>query len=781
MKHRATIHVTGIVQGVGFRPFVYRVASSLGLAGYVQNLGDAGVNIVVEGTKKSIKLLIKELENNHPSISRIDSLDLTWEKSENGSREFVIKESSSSRQTDTTPILPPDIATCEHCVVELKDSNSHWYQYAFTSCAACGPRFSTIVRLPYDRPTTTMIDFPLCNTCNTGYLDPVDRRYHAQTTACERCGPLYSLYDNSGVVLTNDNPISVLSKLIDNNAIVAVQGIGGTHIVTKVSSDRPIGLLRERKGRLERPFAVMVRDIETIRDFAKVSDYERKLLQSWRRPIVLLRKKDSDSQAFPKNSIEQVAPKLDTIGVMLPYSSLHHLLFQVSSEPAFVMTSANPTGVPMYIHPEMIIAKLGKIVDYFLVHNRRIHQRIDDSVLKPLGENHSVFIRRARGYVPEPFKLGNEWKNTQAIAVGPEEKTTGAILKNDRIYVTQHIGDADSVESMEFLQDALRHMTDVLDVKNIQGIACDLHPEFLSTEYAEDISSRKNIPLHRIQHHHAHLASLMVDSTLTYDTCIICITADGFGYGTDSKAWGGEVLLGDMTRFERKGGLSSSFHTGGDLAARFAARSFIGVLGDIMTLNEILDCVRETRVGANTIAKEDIVSLILEAQERKINTIETTSAGRFLDSAALALGICSENSYDGECPMKLEAAARDTGLRIEPDFASSEYGMLLDIKHSLTNLLELKDKGYSLADLAYAIQWHLGSGLAEIACNVADTEGIDYVGFSGGVALNHIITKAVVSKIRDRKLKSLVHRDIPPGDGGISTGQVATIAATMAE
>ncbi|MHA2425833.1 MAG: Kae1-like domain-containing protein, partial [Candidatus Thorarchaeota archaeon] len=334
-------------------------------------------------------------------------------------------------------------------------------------------------------------------------------------------------------------------------------------------------------------------------------------------------------------------------------------------------------------------------------------------------------------------------------------------------------------ESMEFLQDALNHMINLLDVTDIQGIACDLHPEFLSTESAENISSKRNVPLHRIQHHHAHLVSLLVDARFLSDTRIICITADGFGYGNNSKAWGGEILAGDMNQFERKGGLSSSFHIGGDLAAKFAVRPLIGILGNIMTSNEIVELVGEARVSSETVVTEDIVSLLLEAQKRRVNVIESTSAGRFLDSAAAVLGICSENSYDGECPMKLEAAARETSLCIEPEFLSSDYGMLLDVRHSIASLFELKRKGYSIVDLAYAIQWHLGSSLADIACHVADSEKTEYIGFSGGVALNHIITKAVVTRIEDRGFKPLLHRNIPPGDGGIAAGQVAATAAQI--
>jgi hydrogenase maturation protein HypF len=779
LRQRVSILVTGIVQGVGFRPFVYRIASSLALVGYVQNLGDAGVRIVVDGTKKNIDTLVKKLETEHPSISRIDSLDLRWESSDESFKEFIIEKSSIARNADTTTIVPPDIATCKNCVSDLINPHSYWYQYPFTSCAACGPRFSTIQVLPYDRPNTTMIDFPLCDTCNTGYTDPLNRRYHAQTTACETCGPYYQLLDATSKIVSSGNSVKSLSAAIDKNAIVAIQGITGTHIVTKISDDQPIRLLRKRKERLERPFAIMVRNLDTIMEFAKVSNLEKSLLQSWRKPIVLVKKANLNSEIFPSESLEQVAPGLDTIGVMLPYAPLHHLLFQFSSEPALVMTSANPAGVPMYIQTDTIIANLRGIVDFFLVHNRRIHQRVDDSVVKALDESHSVFIRRARGYVPEPITFQNKWKPTQAIAVGPEEKATGAVLKNNRIYLTQHIGDTNCVESIEFLEEALDHMTNLLDVKNIRGVACDLHPEFLSTTFAENIISTREVPLLRIQHHYAHLVSLLVDNRLEHDTRITCITADGFGYGSDAKAWGGEILVGDMIQFERKGGLSSSFHAGGDLAAQFALRPFLGIMDNSLTSAEILRLVGKVRVSPDLIATEDVVSMLLDIQKRRIKTIETTSAGRFLDAAALALGVCSENSYDGECPMKLEAVAQKSDLRIEQEFLSSDSGMTLDIRHPLAKIIELRKNGKRISDLAYAIQWYLGTGLAEIACHIADNEDTRYVGFSGGVAVNHIITKAVVSRIKARGFRPLVHSHIPPGDGGISAGQVAALVSYL--
>ncbi|PNX50787.1 MAG: carbamoyltransferase HypF, partial [Thermoplasmata archaeon M9B2D] len=552
VNKRATIHVTGIVQGVGFRPFVYRVAKSLSLLGYVLNLGDAGVEITVEGEETQIQEMIHTIRNDSPSISRIDTLDLEWNDSQEEFKEFQIQKSSTIRNEDAIPVLPPDIAICKDCVNDLNHKNSRWYLYPFTSCAACGPRFSTITDLPYDRPNTTMLDFPLCDTCNTGYTNPLDRRYHAQTTACHDCGPTYRLVDNKGITILGTNIIERTAQLIDDGAIVAIQGIAGTHIATKTSSHGPIETLRLRKKRSHRPFAIMVRDLSTLKQLTHINELEEKILTSWRRPIVLVSKNSADSRnnvlpVIPTESLESIAPGLDSIGVMLPYAPIHHLLFRNTDEPALVLTSANPTGMPMYIEPEIIMNELRDIVDYFLVHNRRIHQRADDSVVKLIDKTNPVFIRRARGYVPEPLLFNGPWKTLKVVGVGPEEKATGSISKSGRIYMTQHIGDTNQIENIDFISNAINHMLHLLDINKPDAISCDLHPEFLSADFAEKMAAEYGIPLYRVQHHHAHLATIMVDGLIPYDSHIVCITADGFGYGSDNSAWGGEVLVGDYS------------------------------------------------------------------------------------------------------------------------------------------------------------------------------------------------------------------------------------------
>lgn len=780
VKKRAEIHVTGIVQGVGFRPFVYNIAESLSLTGFVLNLGDAGVKIVVEGEESGIRNLIGHIENNPPSISRIDSLTADWDKYTDSFTTFEIQKSSVTRTEGSVPVLPPDIAICNDCIGDLTNPESRWYRYPFTSCAACGPRFSTITDLPYDRPNTTMVDFPLCDTCNTGYTNPVDRRYHAQTTACEVCGPVYRLVDTKGNQIESENPVQRVAQMLENDRVVALQGIAGTHIATKTSDSRAIETLRQRKKRFQRPFAIMVRNLSVLKQVVHLTALEKKLLKSWRRPIVLLQKK-IESGLMSNKVQDAIAPGLDTIGVMLPYAPVHHLLFQYTSEPALVLTSANPKGVPMYIEPDVVVSELRNIVDYSLVHNRRVYQRADDSVVKFLDKDRPVFIRRARGYVPDPLQFTDSWKSIKAVGVGPEEKVTAAVLKSGRIYPTQHIGDINRVESLDFLSEAVDHIFHLLDIPRLDGVACDLHPEFLTTEFAEQISKQQDIPLFRVQHHHAHLASLIVDHMLPHDTSIVCITADGYGFGQDDNAWGGEILLGGLRDFKKVGGLKSVDYPGGDLSAVYAARSVVGVLNNTLEKDDLLRIVSSAPIGPDTNLTSDTLDILIDSLGRRINTMSSSSAGRFLDAVAMVLGVCSENSYDGECPMKLEAFTKTTDLRITPLFKKSRNGLILDTSNGLMKVLELKEENISKHEIAYAVQWYLGESLAHIACRVAKDNQIQHVGFSGGVALNRITTKAVIDYVNKEKLVPLIHVNVPPGDGGISIGQVAIAGAKLAD
>ncbi|MHA2423162.1 MAG: carbamoyltransferase HypF [Candidatus Thorarchaeota archaeon] len=779
MADRASIHINGIVQGVGFRPFVYREAKHLSLVGYVLNLGDAGVRIVVEGDRSTIEELIRRVKENSPSISRIDSFSIEWSDVKDEFHDFEIVKSSISRSDKSIPVIPPDIAICDDCIIDLLSRESRWYHYPFTSCAACGPRFSTITNLPYDRPMTTMIDFPLCDTCNTGYTNPLDRRYHAQTTACDDCGPSYTLYDNRGNRISTRNSIRDSSKLLQQDSILAIQGIGGTHLVTITTTPKPIKELRRRKRRSQRPFAIMAKNSNVLEKQFDITKAEQVLLNSWRKPIVLVNKRDV-SIVIPDESLEMISPGLDTVGVMLPYSPMHHLLFQDLDEDFLVMTSANPSGVPMYVFPNNILSSLTGIADYFLLHDRRIQQRADDSVVKVVHPSNPVFIRRARGYVPEPLVANILPKSLRLLALGPEEKATSSILKSGRVYPSQHIGDTNNLESLEFLVDSYQHMIQLIGLQELNGVVCDLHPEFLSTAHAEELSESMSIPLFRVQHHHSHLVSLLIDHNLEIDTSIVCITADGYGYGQDGSAWGGEVLLGNANEFENLGGLDSLIYPGGDLTAVFAARPLVGILSQFLQNDEVLSITKDMPISQDEVVSETTIHTLFNAIDGRINTISSSSAGRFLDAATAFLQLCSTNSYDGECPMKLEAAAIEKyKISLETELVEKKGRLVLNTAKSFESLLNLQQDGHRIENLAYAIQWHLGDSLAKIAIDIAEREQTKYVGFSGGVALNRVITDAIVKRVSSNDLVPLLHKEVPPGDGGISIGQIGAGVARI--
>jgi hydrogenase maturation protein HypF len=781
---RANIRVNGIVQGVGFRPFIYRIAKKYSLVGSVMNMGDAGVRIVVEGEEELIKEFLDTLRAHPPSISRIDKTDVVWDKPHYDCKDFRIEKSSNVRTSGTDLMLPPDIAVCNDCVEDLFSPESRWYMYPFTSCAACGPRFSTIIDIPYDRPYTTMSEFPLCSTCNTGYTNPLDRRYHAQTTACAQCGPAYQLTNAKGVALSEVDPIKETARLLGEDKIVAIQGISGTHLVTATSRTESIRELRERKHRFQRPFAIMARNSETLeRNFSMLPE-ERNLISSWRRPIVLLQKKVNHDkqhlgQNIPAESLELISPSLDTVGVMLPYAPMHHLLFHYSEEAALVMTSANPSGVPMYIDPATILTSLNEIADYFLLHNRRIYQRTDDSVVKFVTKNNPVFIRRARGYAPEPISVRNLTQDVTILAVGPEEKATAAILKSGKVYPTQYIGDITNVESLEFLKAAYRHLSHLIGVETPDAIACDLHPEFLSTIHAEEISKETGVSLYRVQHHHAHLSSLLAEHLLPLDTRIVCITADGYGYGIDGSAWGGEILVGNSLDFENRAGLMSYEYPGGDLSAVYAVRPLVSMLRHRLTEDNILKIGQDLPVSQDTSLSEKVLSALFRILDTHTNTIQSSSVGRYLDAVAAMLGICSSNTYDGECPMKLEAVAKKSSVTLDYSFESQENRTVIDGAAMLEQIINLKRDRLNISELAYVAQWQLGKALAQLAIDVAQREGIKQVGFSGGVALNRILTKAIVESITSAGLLPLIHAKVPPGDGGVSIGQTTVAAANF--
>ena len=769
---KAIIHVSGLIQGIGFRPFVYRLAVRRGLGGSVRNLGDAGVRIEVIGPEEAIKDFLRALVEEKPAIAHYTRIDVEWVEDELSGPPgpFVIAPSDAGGRGREFSILPPDIAICDECLRDMYNPSDRHYQYPFTCCAACGPRFTTIKDIPYDRERTTMDEFPMCEHCSAEFNNPMDRRFNAQTICCPLCGPKMALYDASGQPVECSDPIEEAAKLIREGFIVAVKGIGGFHIAVRADWDEAVARLRERRRKPAKPLAVMSLRAEDVEEYAVLSELERSLLESPARPIVVLEK----ARPFPLS--ELVAPGLHTVGVMLPYSGIHHLLLHHARLLAAVMTSANMPGEPMVIENEEALRALKGVVDYLLVHNRRIWARCDDSVVRVV-DGSPVPIRRSRGYVPLPIELPFRAEGT-VVAVGPELMVTGAILRGHRCFPTQHIGDVEGPEAVEFLRSALTHMAKLLRVENVDAVACDLHPLFLSRQVAQEWAERYGAELVEVQHHHAHVAALMAESGVEPGERIIGLACDGVGYGPDGTAWGGEVLLTDYASFERLGHLEPQPMPGGDACAIWYGRMLQAILHGQVGEDELRDfLVRERLRGFRWGERE--VDVVFHQLKTGFNVAWTTSTGRLLDAIACLLGLAYKRTYEGEGAMKLEAAAargRPGAVEIEARVATRGGRMVLETSRMAKQAYEALLSGERPEDIACAFQLALAEGLAKMAIRAAERSGVETVGFTGGVAYNHAITSAIRRHVEAAGLRFLRHKQVPCGDGGISLGQ-AVVAA----
>ena len=703
----------------------------------MRNLGDAGVEIEVEGPRKALEDFLRALREEAPPLAEVERISVE-EIPPNGASGFRILKSVEGESGGGT--IPPDIATCDRCLADIDDPKSRYHGYWATSCTDCGPRFTVIESLPYDRPRTSMRDFPMCEDCRREYEDPLDRRYHAQTIACPECGPKL-VYIENGREVPGD-PIALAAEALGAGKIVAVKGIGGTHLACDATREEVVSELRKRLGRPGQPFALMA-PLELVREFVEVSPEAEKLLCSPRRPIVVLPRKRG-------NLAPSVAPGLHTVGFMLPYSGLHHLLFKKLDFP-LVMTSANLPGRPMLIENERILSELSRIADAFLLHERRIVARCDDSVVR-FAAGKPVFLRRSRGWVPEPIHidLGEE----PMLALGAELNVTFALYHRKKVFLSQHIGNVEYLETQGFLREAIAHLLKITRAPMPQILVCDLHPAFPTTRLAEELGER----VIRVQHHVAHVAGLVGEHGLPE---LVGIAVDGYGYGTDGAAWGGEVIVWRKGEWRRAGSLVPVPMPGGDLATLWPGRmaaSFLRAAG--------LD---PTESGLS----EKELKLVLLQIERGINCPETTSAGRFLDAVAAWLGICRERTYEGEPAMRLEAAAaRGCPAPVEPVILERNGRLILDTVALFRELFRLRGEGASVADLAATAQDALARGLARIAIRIARAKGIGAVGLTGGAAVNDAIASAVKREVERAGLRYVQHGKIPPGDGGLSFGQL---------
>ncbi len=746
------VRVTGIIQGVGFRPFIYRIAVKNGLKGYVRNMGDAGVEILLEGEENAINNFLRDLRWKKPPLAQIQEIIIRELEGENQYTSFTIEKSSEESELSGS-VIPPDVAICDECLKELREKGNLRYEYFFITCTDCGPRYTIIERLPYDRENTTMRDFPMCSFCQKEYKDPLNRRFHAQTVACPKCGPKVYLTTCKGELVSTNDPIRETGKLLAEGFIVAIKGYGGFHVAAATTKDEPLIRLREAKHRRQKPFAIMARSLEAVQSFAEVSPKEAELLISHTRPIVLLKK---NSKYYLSDLI---APGLHNVGVMLPYTGLHYMLFDEVDEPAFVMTSANPPNQPIVKDDDEALKTLGGIVDYFLFHNRRIAHRCDDSVVRVHGEK-TVFIRRSRGYAPAPIMLREKAKKC-VLALGGELNNTACVLLGNKAFISQHIGDVENIETRDFLENAAKHLIRLTNSK-VDAVACDLHPKFTTTKLAKDLAEGNDWQFFQVQHHYAHVAALMAEHGISE---IVGICCDGYGYGVDGEAWGGEIILGlrDSMEFKRLAHLEKQPMIGGDLATSYPLRIAAGILHKKVNVEDWL----MQNKGLFPHGEKE-AQLIFQQLKTGRGTVKTTSCGRVLDAVAAVLGVCHERTYEGEPAMKLESTAikgKDV-LKLKPIIEDNT----LNTTELLLEIFENRER-YGIHDLAFSAHAYLAKGLAELAIEKALENDVKAVGFSGGVACNEILARIIRETVEASNLKFLVHEAVPSGDGGLSFGQ----------
>jgi hydrogenase maturation protein HypF len=765
----AEVHVTGRVQGVGFRPFIYRLAVRHGLRGYVINLGDAGVEVVIEGQTENIESFVKSIKAESPPVSEITGIHTSYRPYKGKYKEFVIDRSRNSREA-ASGIFPPDIGICPDCLKDMEDAKGRWFEYPFTACAWCGPRFTGVKSLPYDRVRTHMDAFPMCNHCQSDYRDPLDRRFDAQGITCNICGPKMSLLDAAGAKIRVNDAFAEVAKLLREGNIVAVKGIGGFHLAVLATEDGPVEKLRGRKNRNYQPFALMSPDLTALKSFASPDIYESRALTSWQKPIVLVKKKEGVIS-------DLIAPGLSRVGVMLPYSGIQVMLFKRLGVPALVMTSGNKAGLPMAITNEAALSELGSVADYFLVHNREIVNRCDDSLMR-INDGQVAFVRRSRGYVPDPVEI--PLKKGISFAVGTEQSNAASVTLNGKCYQTQYLGDITNLETLEYEKNAIYGMRDLLRItRNPDVIACDQHPGYMTSQLARVISQETGVEITKSQHHHAHIVSVCAENGINPDESVVGIALDGAGYGSDGAIWGGEVLISTYFDYRRVGHLEYLPMPGGDLCALYPYRMLIAALSTIISEDELRDITENHIEKALPNGFEGRDLIIKQSKTRDV--LKTSSSGRLLDSVASLIGLSYHRTYEGEPAMRLESLAESGNpnkikypTQIEKKKNIYELKTANMLKYLIDNINNLKKD-----DIAAFAQKYLSDGISKIAIDVADIEQIRTIVLSGGVLVNSYISKQIIKNIQNTGLYVLTNTKTPLGDGGSSLGQSCIALASV--
>jgi hydrogenase maturation protein HypF len=749
---RISIVIRGSVQGVGFRPFVYRVATELGLNGWVLN-SQQGVFIEAEGIHNVLTNFLFRLQKETPPRAFIQSLEFSF-LDPIGFSSFEIRTSDDTGTKST--VLAPDIATCNDCYHEIFDPTNRRYLYPFTNCTNCGPRFTIIESLPYDRVNTSMRDFTMCPECSAEYNDPMDRRFHAQPNACPVCGPHVELWNEKGEIVAQRNDAILLAvEFLRDGKIVAVKGIGGFHLMVDGTNEAAVQTLRKRKRREEKPFAIMSPSLEDVKQLCFVSELEERLLNSPESPIVLLQKQGADSMIAPS-----VAPRNPSLGVMLPYSPLHHILLHELWIPV-VATSGNISDEPICIDEYEARRRLNGIADFFLVHNRKIVRHADDSIVRVMLGRELV-LRRARGYAPFPISLSKEVSNP-ILAVGGHLKNTVALALQSNVFISQHIGDLETAQSYEAFQRVITDFTTMYDAHPAL-IACDLHPEYLSTKYAHSTS----LPVIEVQHHCAHIASCMAENKL--DGEVLGVAWDGTGFGTDGTIWGGEFFLGAPRHFQRIATFRPFMLIGGEQAIKEPRRSAFGILYEIFHDN-IFHEERIKNYLEHTFTKNEL-RLFYRMASKQIQSPLTSSVGRLFDAVASLIGIRNVVRHEGQAAMELEYSCSSRGNKTDYPISfmpNSDINSLLIVDWSAMILGILDDISLAVDQSAIASKFH--NTLVEAIILVAKQTKQKRVVLSGGCFQNCILTERVVNRLRNENFSVYWHQRVPPNDGGIALGQ----------
>ena len=743
---RAEIKITGIVQGIGFRPFIYNLAKTHSIQGWVLN-NEKGVLIDAEAEDGNLDRFIQDIPKLAPPLARIESFEVKH-LDPLGYTTFEIKKSEEAQEKFV--LISPDVATCDQCLSELFSPQDFRYRYPFINCTFCGPRFTIIKDIPYDRHKTTMAPFTMCPVCQKEYQDPSDRRFHAQPNACPACGPSLRLEDKEGKEVPGD-PIEKTLDLLGRGSIVAIKGLGGFHLACDAKINDAVSSLRSRKYREDKPFAVMCRDLEEVRNHCEVDEEEERLLLSVERPITILKRREDSSIAHA------VAPYQDTLGVMLPYSPLHHLLLNGPLK-SLVMTSGNVSDEPIAYRNQEARSRLLNIADYFVFHNREIHMRCDDSVTR-VFEGTPYILRRSRGYVPFPVKLS--YPLEMILACGGELKNTFCLTRGPYAFMSHHIGDLENLETLTSFEEGIEHFKRLFYIEP-KAVAYDLHPDYLSTQYALSIPE---IPKVGVQHHHAHIVSCMAENGVEGD--VIGVALDGTGFGMDGTIWGGEFLKANLRDFVRLAHLKKVPMPGGSMAIKEPWRMAMAYLSEALG-EEVKDFGIDLMKRVDT-QKWDILKRMIE---KKINTPSTSSMGRLFDAISSLLSLRDEVHYEGQAAIELEMIA-DHEVREVYSFhiQKDECPMAIDPVEIIRGVVSDLTKGISPSKISGKFHRTIACLIIETCEAIRSKEGLNRVVLSGGVFQNIFLLSLVTKELKRSGFEVYTHHLVPANDGGISLGQ----------